>query len=85
MSSIPEGATEWRVRYSDHALKQMERRSITKAHVLTALRNPGAEYPGWQGRWMIRALVAGRLLCVGYEIEGGEVVIVTAYPVGEGD
>jgi hypothetical protein len=73
------------ITYSDHARRWMKRRGITGDDVAAAIEHPGAIYPGWQGRTMVRAMVRGRLLCLVLEDHDGDILVVTVYSVGEDD
>jgi hypothetical protein len=68
--------------YSDHALRKMAQRRITKLDVESALRRPtGAPTPGQPGTMWIRGYAAGgRILKVCVRATDPDYVITAAWP-----
>jgi hypothetical protein len=69
-----------KVEFSDHALKQLKVRSrVTKAMVLSTLRNPDEILQSYRGRQLYRKRYKEELLEIVAAQEDDKIVVVTQY------
>lgn len=67
------------VEFTDHAVRKIEQRGLSKAKILTVLAKPEYVYPSYSGRMIAYRKIGKLYLAVIYKTEFENTIVLTAH------